>query len=70
MRQTPTTLKKDFGSAPTVSSEKSIFTGCAALAKINAAPNAPHATIRLTVLLAIFMIDLSEMPEQRSHGIS
>src|SRR5262249_2881845 len=52
MRQTPTTLTNDFGSAPTVSSEKSTFSGCPASAYVSspASPTAAAAIVRLRLL--------------------
>src|SRR3954451_3865951 len=56
IRQTPTTGTRDFGSAPTVSSEKSILVVWAARpGKANAA----RATIDMTAInFLLFMIDL------------
>src|SRR5262249_9741375 len=58
MRHTPTTLTKDFGSAPTVSSEKSIFTDCPAWAYASSAARPRLAMAILAVCLLVFMLDL------------
>src|SRR5262249_36936190 len=58
MRQTPTTLTKDFGSAPTVSSEKSIFSGSAALAQVSNAARPTAAMAIVVVRLLIFILNL------------
>src|SRR5262249_59609023 len=58
MRQTPTTLTKDFGSAPTVSSEKSIFSGSAALAQVSNAARPTAAMAIVVVRLLVFILDL------------
>src|SRR5215831_6307624 len=58
IRQTPTTLRNDFGSEPTVSSEKSILSGCTAPAlKSNAVRPTPAAAAAMACLL-ILMTDL------------
>src|SRR5262249_23345440 len=64
IRQTPTTLRNDFGSAPTVSSEKSTFTDCAAPAYVSSAARPRPATVGLIVRLAIFM---AYLPPQKFH---
>src|SRR6185369_9768445 len=60
MRQTPTTLRKDFGSAPTVSSAKSTLSGSIAPAfKIKAAiPTAASAmaVTRVALLIADLLL--------------
>src|SRR5215510_14518993 len=58
MRQTPTTLTKDFGSAPTISSEKSIFSGSAALAQVSNAARPTEAMAIVVVRLLVFILDL------------
>jgi hypothetical protein len=58
MRQTPTTLTNDFGSAPTVSSEKSSFKDCPASAYVSSAASPTVATAILMVCLFVFMLDL------------
>src|SRR5215475_1020041 len=59
MRQMPTTLTKDFGSAPTVSLENSIFMGCCAATtgKTNAA-NPQTAILIALRLLMMCIVDL------------
>src|SRR5262249_49162490 len=49
MRQTPTTLRNDFGSAPTVSAESSAFFVCSAVAESSSAESAraAHAGTRM-----------------------
>src|SRR4051794_14269555 len=57
IRQMPTTGTRDFGSAPTVSSEKLIFSGCAARhGRANAAR--PAARIITALVVLFFIIDL------------
>src|SRR3954469_9402241 len=58
IRQTPTTLRKDLGSTPTVSSEKSIFRSCPALALNSNAARPTHAIAVPIVLLIMVMVDL------------
>src|SRR5262245_14642468 len=58
IRQTPTTLTNDFGSAPTVSSEKSTFRDCAAPAYVSSAARPTQAAAIVTVRLLVIMIDL------------
>src|ERR671936_1850767 len=58
MRQTPTTLTNDLGSAPTVSSEKSTFRGCPALAYVSRAASPTAATAIVIVRVLDFMSDL------------
>src|SRR5262245_1406055 len=58
MRQTPTTLTNDFGSAPTVSSEKSTFRGCPALAYVSRAASPTAATAIVALRLLDFISDL------------
>ena len=58
MRQTPTTLTNDFGSAPTVSSEKSIFSGWTALALKSSAVRPTPATATVIACLIVLMTDL------------
>src|SRR5205823_614733 len=58
MRQMPTTLRKDFGSLPTVSSEKSTLSACPALAhSSNATSPSPTMAVALVHVL-IFMMSL------------
>src|SRR5215472_18539914 len=58
MRQTPTTLTNDFGSPPTVSSEKSTFRGCAAPAYVSSAATPTQAAAMVMVHLLVVMVDL------------
>jgi hypothetical protein len=58
MRQTPTTLTNDFGSAPAVSSEKSNFRGCDALAYVSSAAMAMVTAAVVLLCLRVFMRDL------------
>src|SRR5262245_24972905 len=58
IRQTPTTLTNDFGSAPTVSSEKSTFRGCAAPAYVSSAARPAQAAAIVMVRLFVVMVDL------------
>jgi hypothetical protein len=58
IRQTPTTLKNDFGSPPTVSSEKSSFRGCPALTLNSNAASPTQAAAVPIALLIMFMDDL------------
>jgi hypothetical protein len=56
--QTPTTLRNDFGSAPTVSYENSSYSESAELAHTSSAAKPVQAIAVVMVLLAIFMVDL------------
>src|SRR6476659_9462420 len=58
MRHTPTTLRNDFGSAPMVSSEKSIFSGWTALALNSNAARPTPATATVIACLIVLMADL------------
>src|ERR1700730_18033334 len=58
IRQTPTTLTNDFGSAPTVSSEKSILSGWTALALKSNAVRPTPATATVNARLIVLMTDL------------
>src|SRR5262245_4873101 len=57
MRQTPTTLTNDFGSAPTVSPEKSIFRDCAASAQVSSAARPAVAMAIVVVRLVVFILE-------------
>src|SRR5437016_1526213 len=58
IRQTPTTLKKDFGSAPTVSFAKSILVGCCAAAGNTKVENPKTEMPMVPTILLMFMTDL------------
>src|SRR5438067_9293358 len=58
MRHTPTTLTNDFGSAPALSSEKSIFSDCAALAHVRSAARLTPAMAIIVVRLLVFILGL------------
>jgi hypothetical protein len=51
-------LTNDFGSAPTVSSEKSIFSDCAALAHVSSAARPTAVMTILVMRLLVFILDL------------
>src|SRR5262245_28190172 len=55
MRQTPTTLTKDLGSAPTVSSEKSSFRDCPASAYVSSVAR-PTAAAAIMILHMLFVM--------------
>src|SRR5262245_58888419 len=58
IRQPPTTLKNDFGSAPTVSSEKSILSGSTAYALGNNVIRPITVAAAVSTRFVIFMVDL------------
>src|SRR5262249_60196242 len=58
IRQPPTTLTNHFGSAPTVSSEKSTFRDCAAPAYVSSPARPTQAAAIVVVRLLVIMIDL------------
>src|SRR5262249_2355649 len=70
IRQMPTTLTKDFGSAPTVSCAKSILNGCWAAITGNTSATNPQAAMPMALrLLTICMTDLLHVyPAVKARG--